>query len=507
MLHYAHHVIQSLEESQNMPVLPIGDRRLGAILLSSLELSEAQFEQAISKSASTSEPLADSLIELGFVTEEIMVQRLQEELELPIADLRKYPAPSSDLKSMFSGYNAQQWNALPLKRSGDNTLHVGFVYPLDTKLIETVEETTHCKVVVHQVLREHYRWALALYYPELRLPIPAFPVDTTQELLGQRLRALKRVTKEELQAALLLQSNTHERLGEILLAANILNEIELYRILAEQSGLEFLESSATLSITPSVLETVNRGDVKRFRALPLGFQESDYRVLTTEPKKQAQLEDFFERPVTLVLCTPTEFEAALERFFPARNVQVRPFQERRSKLRDEFENSQKAVAIFDLEHDRPDMAVLPLIPEIKIRQFQVFPHRWHHDSLQVLIANPNDVFVLDDVQLMVGRYVTPVKAKAEDIEFLIRQAFDQPKSDLEQLTIIQTNPEITAQPSIPAFAVPIIPVVTPATSKLERFMRDNPELLEATRLIIREELEILREQLLTDLNLRAHDPK
>jgi hypothetical protein len=486
-----------------MPILPVGDRRLGAILLSSLELSETQFEQAISKSASTHEPLADSLIQLGFITEQSMLHRLAEELELPIADLRKCPAPSSDLKTIFNGQNAQQWNALPLKRSGDNTLHVGFVYPLDTKLIENVESTTQCKVVVHQVLREHYRWALALYYPELRLPIPEYPKDRKQDLLGQRLRALKRVTKEELQAALLTQSNTHERLGEILLAANVLNETELYRILAEQSNLEFLESSTNLSIVPSVLETVTRGDVKRFKALPLGFDDDDYRVLTTEPKKQAQLEDFFERPVTLVLCTPTEFEVALERFFPARNVQVRPFQERRSKLRDAFENSQKAVAIFDLEHDLPDQSVLHLIPENKMRQFQVFPYRWHHDSLQVLIGNPNDVFVLDDVQLIVGRLVTPVKAKPQDIEFLIHKAFEKHNLELEQLTIIEQLPPATVSQSI----VGLTPLELQTPGKLEQFMVENPELIEVVRVLVREEIENLREQLLIDLNFKAREAK
>jgi Type II secretion system (T2SS), protein E, N-terminal domain len=484
-----------------MPILPIGDRRLGAILLSSLELNETQFEQAISQSASTSKPLADSLIQLGFITEQSMVQRLQEELELPIADLRKCPPPNSEIKLIFNGENAQHWNALPLKKSGDDTLHVGFVYPLDTKLIEAVENTTQCKVVVHQVLREHYRWALALYYPELRLPIPSYPKETKQELLGQRLRALKRVTKEELQAALLTQSNTHERLGEILLAANILNETELYRILAEQSNLEFLESSSNLSIQPSVLETVTRGDVKRFKALPLGFEQETYRVLTTEPKKQAQLEDFFERPVKLVLCTPTEFDAALERFFPARNVQVRPFQERRSKLRDEFENSQKAAPVFDLEHDSPDRSVLHLIPEHKIRQFKVFPYRWHHDSLQVLISNPSDVFVLDDVQLIVGRLVTPVKATPQDIEFLIHNAFKKPHLELEQLTIIEPAVQITPEESISGLGQ----LELQTTDKLKLFIRDNPELIEVVRLMIREEIVTLREQLLIDLNLKARE--
>jgi hypothetical protein len=486
-----------------MPVLPIGDRRLGAILLSSLELNETQFEQAVSQSVSSSEPLADSLIHLGFITEQSMIQRLHEELELPIADLRKCPAPTSDLKQVFGGDNAQQWNALPLKLSGDNTLHVGFVYPLDTKLIETVEQVTQCKVIVHQVLREHYRWALALYYPELRLPIPSYPKDSKQELLGQRLRALKRVTKDELQAALLTQSNTHERLGEILLAANILNETELYRILAEQSNLEFLESSTNLNIAPSVLETVTRGDVKRFRALPLGFDDGDYRILTTEPKKQAQLENFFERPVKLVLCTPTEFEAALERFFPAKNIQVRPFQERRSKLRDEFENSQKAVPIFEISHDRPDRSVQHLIPEHKMRQFQVFPYRWHHDALQVLIANPNDVFVLDDVQLIVGRLVTPVKAKAEDIELLIHQAFEKSKSELEQLTIISKLSQTTVLDSVPGLNQ--LEMQNP--ENVEHFMHDNPELIEVIRALVREEVDVLREQLLLDLNLKARESK
>ncbi len=485
-----------------MPILPIGDRRLGAILLSSLELNETQFEQAISKSASSSEPLADSLIELGYITEQAILYRLQEELELPIADLRKCPAPTSEMKHLFSGHNAQQWNALPLKRSGDNTLHVGFIYPLDSKLIEAVENTTGCKVVVHQVLREHFRWALALYYPELRLPIPAFPKDSKQELLGQRLRALKRVTKDELQAALLTQSNTHERLGEILLAANILNETELYRILAEQSNFEFLESSQELKISPSVLETVTRGDVKRFRALPLGFTDDDYRILTTEPKKQIQLQDFFERPVKLVLCTPTEFEVALERFFPAKNVQVRPFQERRSKLRDAFENSQKAVPVFDLSHDRLDKSVQHLIPEPKMRQFQVFPYRWHHDALQVLIANPNDVFVLDDVQLIVGRLVTPVKANPEEIEFLIHHAFEKPKPELEQLTIIE-QPLQQAQASISGLTPPKLQ----SAGKLEQFMAQNPELIEVVRVLVHEEIEVLKEQLLIDLNLKARDSK
>jgi Type II secretion system (T2SS), protein E, N-terminal domain len=427
--------------------------------------------------------------------------RLQEELELPIADLRKCPPPNSEIKQIFNGHNAQAWNALPLKRSGDSILHVGFVYPLDSKLIETVENATHCKVIVHQVLREHYRWALAMYYPELRLPIPAFPKDSKQDLLGQRLRALKRVTKDELQAALLTQSNTHERLGEILLAANILNETELYRILAEQSNLEFIESSTDLQISPSILETVTRGDVRRFRALPLGFVEDDYRILTTEPKKKRQLEDFFERPVRLVLCTPTEFEAALERFFPAKNVQVRPFQERRSKLRDAFENSQKAVPIFELSHDRPDQSVQHLITESKMRQFQVFPYRWHHDALQVLIANPSDVFVLDDVQLIVGRLVTPVKAKPEDIELLIHHAFEKPKADLEQLTIIEQPSQAQAD------ILGLTPTEPSSSSKLELLMREHPELTEMIREIVREEIDVLKEQLLIDLNLKARESK
>ncbi len=492
-----------------MALLPVGDRRLGAILMSSLELSETQFEQAISNSIRTQEPLADSLIELGFITEQAMVQRLQDELELPIADLRRFPAPSLDLKNTFSAENAQNWHALPLKKSSDDTLHVGFVYPLDNKTIDLIEKTTACKVIVHQILREHYRWALALYYPELRLPIPSFPQSTSQQLLGQRLRALKRVTKEELQAALLLQTNTHERLGEILLATNILNETELYRILAEQANLEFLESTSEIHISPSILETVTRGDVKRFRACPLGFLADDYRVLTTETKKQAELDTFFERSVKLVICTPSEFQNVLERFFPVKLVQLRPYQERRSKLRDAFENSQKAIPIFDLEHDEPDPGVLSLIPELKIRQFKVFPYRWHHDGLQVLIANPHDVFVLDDIQMIVGRLVTPVKAELEDIEFLIQNAFKKRSDALEQTVILPNlglNLEHLNQKTedIPGLAQTIFDLSPDGfethKTKLERFKQDNPEMSEIISLLIREELQVFMEKLKPNLN-------
>jgi uncharacterized protein with von Willebrand factor type A (vWA) domain len=107
------------------------------------------------------------------------------------------------------------------------------------------------------------------------------------------------------------------------------------------------------------------------------------------------------------------------------------------------------------------------------------------------------------VQLIVGRLVTPVKAKPEDIELLIHHAFEKSTPDLEQLTIIERLSKTVVLDSVPGLNQ--LEMQNP--SNLEKFMQNNPELIEVVRALVREEVEILREQLLIDLNFKARESK
>ncbi|MGH9282477.1 MAG: GspE/PulE family protein, partial [Acidimicrobiales bacterium] len=64
----------------------------------------------------------------------------------------------------------------------------------------------------------------------------------------------------------------------------------------------------------------------------------------------------------------------------------------------------------DLEDQVPDVAVGRLVRESFARRHLVLPIGWEDDRLLVAMANPTDVFALDDVRSMTGHKVTVVMA-------------------------------------------------------------------------------------------------
>ena len=76
-----------------MPVLSIGDRRLGAILLQLGYVTDADLNKALEKHSEIGGRLADILIDASIVSERRIARAIEDELSYPLVNLTALKPP------------------------------------------------------------------------------------------------------------------------------------------------------------------------------------------------------------------------------------------------------------------------------------------------------------------------------------------------------------------------------------------------------------------------------
>jgi len=127
------------------------------------------------------------------------------------------------------------------------------------------------------------------------------------------------LTPEQLHVALEAQARTGDRLGRILTAMGAVRRQDLYRVLAEQWGVPFVD----LLQNPPRPDPARRFDpevLARQRFVPLGWEGSDLVVATAEPPGPALLEAVARVvgrvPVRFAATTDWDIDHALRGLFP-----------------------------------------------------------------------------------------------------------------------------------------------------------------------------------------------
>src|SRR5438105_3211099 len=92
--------------------------RLGDLLVARGLVNESQLAEALLKQADTDKRIGMILVELGAVSERDMVTVLSEQLEVPMADLRR-ETPESEVVALLPEEAARKLIAIPLRRDGD----------------------------------------------------------------------------------------------------------------------------------------------------------------------------------------------------------------------------------------------------------------------------------------------------------------------------------------------------------------------------------------------------
>ncbi len=103
-----------------------------------------------------------------------------------------------------------------------------------------------------------------------------------KQKLGELLVARGAVTAEQVQQGLAHAQKTGKRIGETLIELELCNEDDVFKALAQQHGLEFVELSKNL-IAPNAMTLIPEKLIKRFNVLPLANENGKLRVVMSDP--------------------------------------------------------------------------------------------------------------------------------------------------------------------------------------------------------------------------------
>jgi type IV pilus assembly protein PilB len=469
-----------------MPVLSIGDRRLGAILLQLGYVTDTDLNKALERHSDIGGRLADILIESNIVSERRIARAIEDELSYPLVNLTALKPPP-EVTALIDGNQALEYESFPFALE-NNRLRVAFVDPLNTVAVENIEDATGYTIEPYQALRDHMRWAIATYYPELDLEIPDLSklVSPEEERLGNKLLRKQLITESQLEEAVALQQQGGEPLGKILINLGHLKESDLYAALAEQAQLPFVADVNRREIPEEVSGLMLRSDAVKFLGVPIALEGNTITVVCSDPKRLPDIQALFSRPVRMVMAAPSDIETLIERTYvqkgrlgetlvqqgkvnreqlaealkeqrksgksrPLGEVLVelgfvnpdeveRALAKQRSgggRLEDTLvqsgklspEQLAKSLALqlgydfVDPSQAAPDPGVISLVPENQARRYGLFPYKMQGTSLIVLMKDPRNVFALDDLKLMTGRDIIPAVATETDIQKLIDRSY------------------------------------------------------------------------------------
>ncbi|ADW20801.1 MULTISPECIES: type IV pilus assembly ATPase PilB [Thermus] len=450
-----------------MSVLTIGDKRLGAILLDAGLLTDEELQMALEKHREVGGSLAEVIVDSGLLSERRIAQAIEDHFGIPLVELHTLEIPPK-VKALLPAEKAKELQAIPFALDEEaGVVRVAFVNPLDTLALEEVEDLTGMVVEPYQATKSAFLYALAKNYPELNLPLPPPPSGPSREELkvGELLVEKGLLDRNTLEEALVEQEKTGDLLGRILVRKGLPEEV-LYRVLAEQKGMEFLPSTRGLSPDPAATNLLLRSDALRYSAVPVGFNNGEVEVVLADPRHKEAVAELLGRPARFLLTLPKEWEALFHQAYPEKSrlgeVLVQEGRLSQEELREALEVQRRlpkakplgeilvelglarpedveealkkqrqgggrledtlvasgklkpealaqAVAAqlgytyINPEENPPDPGAALLLPEDLARRYGVFPHHLEGKTLVLLMKDPRNILALDDVRLALKR--------------------------------------------------------------------------------------------------------
>ena len=467
-----------------MPVLSIGDKRLGAMLLERGFVSDDGLQRAIGRHAEMGGRLAEVLVGLGVVSEQRIARAIEEAIGIPLVALPRAQVDPEALNKV-PAETALELRAFPFHVT-NNRLRVAFVDPLDALAVEELEDVSDCIIEPYQALSAELAWALATYYPELGLTPPAEVNPQLGQRVGDLAKSLGLITDEQLKNALEQQGRTGGLLGHILLEQGFLSEVQLAELLAEQAQIPFVAKLEGLKVSEKIASSLLRVDALQYRAVPFREDDGVLVVALADPRKGTEVAEIIPRPVTFVVAPESQVQRLTERLYDAdkgrlgetlmasnklRREQLREALAKQNKLgrvkplgeilvdlgyvtREDVQNALSKQRIgggrledtlvqsgkispemlarslamqlgyeFVEENVPVDPFVVTLVPEGTIRRYNVMPLRLEGSAVVLAMKDPRHIFALDDIRLITGREIRPAVATEETLIRLINRYY------------------------------------------------------------------------------------
>jgi type IV pilus assembly protein PilB len=140
--------------------------------------------------------------------------------------------------------------------------------------------------------------------------------------IGEILVSAGKITEEQLEQALAMQSNDPRDLGKILLSLGFVVPADLARALAKRLRLNYVVISdlSEDDVDPAVFDLIGEETMRKYKALPLRFEDGKLVVAMSDPNDIYALEDLriiTKHAIIPVVATEEDLEGAFAHLFGA----------------------------------------------------------------------------------------------------------------------------------------------------------------------------------------------
>ena len=136
--------------------------------------------------------------------------------------------------------------------------------------------------------------------------------------IGEILIQKKLISWDQLNDVLEEQQRTRELTGEILIRKGYISRPLLYRTLAEQHGLAFLDLDR-VHINPGAVEKIPKSIAVKFNILPLDLVEEILILGISNPVQSLPTKELMElagaKTVRLALCLPDDIRRSIAKYY------------------------------------------------------------------------------------------------------------------------------------------------------------------------------------------------
>ncbi|TFB08012.1 type II secretion system protein GspE, partial [Candidatus Marinimicrobia bacterium MT.SAG.2] len=176
-------------------------------------------------------------------------------------------------------------------------------------------------------------------------------------LIGDILLRENKISKEDLEKGLELQSDSNENLGDILIKENIVSEESVAEALGIQTKMPYLDLE-DFSIDIETLKILKAKDARKFKAMPIFIIDETLTVAISDPSDVLIIDEITRATlldVEPVLSTPSAIEKALDSYYGTGELM---------KSRSTTEEAAAEFKDFGADTDAEDVSVVQMVDMI-----------------------------------------------------------------------------------------------------------------------------------------------
>lgn len=309
---------------------------VGGILVSEGEVTQEQLDEAWEICGENGRGLGEILISQGHTTAEGLSRTLTRRLEIEYVVLSEEKI-DPDLINLVQHDVLIDFGVVPLRIQG-GSLVVAMKYPVDEEARSRVAQSAGQPIIAVAASEDAIRNVQERFLgSSIGTSGAGQPKSQQASARGSRsgrsaalgsgrigdiLISQGKITPEQLEYALEVQNETSKNLGEALLSLGYIEPEDLAQALARRLRLDFVIISELSEdeVDNEALDMMEEKTLRKYKALPIRFEENKLVVAMSDPNDLYALEDLrmiAGRPITPVVVTEEDLEGALDHLYGA----------------------------------------------------------------------------------------------------------------------------------------------------------------------------------------------